>query len=188
MNAKIAGLFGLMSVLTLASGCETTTALDASGRADEGDTRTVLIATPEATTLALRADNPVATAASDDRPFAALIARHAAANDVPVDLAHAVVYSESSYRPNARGAAGEIGLMQIRLGTARMLGYTGSAKGLYDPETNIRYGMKYLGGAHDLAGGSTCGTILRYNAGHAARRMNPVSQRYCNKVAGLLGN
>jgi soluble lytic murein transglycosylase-like protein len=76
--------------------------------------------------------------------------------------------------------------MQIRLGTARMLGYTGPAKGLYDPETNIRYGMKYLGGAHDLAGGSTCGTILRYNAGHAARRMNPVSQRYCNKVARLL--
>ncbi|MCR9120955.1 MAG: lytic transglycosylase domain-containing protein [Phyllobacteriaceae bacterium] len=188
MNAKIAGLFGLIATIALVSGCETTTALDMSDRTDEGDIKTATIVTPEATTLALRAEAPVTTARADDRPFAALIARHAAANDVPVDLAHAVVYSESSYRPNARGAAGEIGLMQIRLGTARMLGYTGSAKGLYDPETNIRYGMKYLGGAHDLADGSTCGTILRYNAGHAARRMNPVSQRYCNKVARILGN
>ncbi|RNC93731.1 lytic transglycosylase domain-containing protein [Oceaniradius stylonematis] len=188
MNAKIVGLFGLMVTLALVSGCQTTTVLDGSGSGDEGAAGTTSIETPGTTTLALRADNPVTAAVADDRPFAALIATHAAANDVPVDLAHAVVYSESSYRPNARGAAGEIGLMQIRLGTARMLGYTGSAKGLYDPETNIRYGMKYLGGAHDLAGGSTCGTILRYNAGHAARRMNPVSQRYCNKVARLLDN
>ena len=27
-----------------------------------------------------------------------------------------------------------------------------------------------------------CGTILKYNAGHAAKRMNPVSRRYCAKV------
>ena len=187
MNAKIAGLFGLMATLALATGCETT-ALATSTSTDDTSADTASIAAPETTMLALRADGAVTRSANDGRPFGALIARHAAANNVPVDLAHAVVYSESSYRPNARGAAGEIGLMQIRLGTARMLGYTGSAKGLYDPETNIRYGMKYLGGAHDLADGSTCGTILRYNAGHAARRMNPVSQRYCNKVARLLEN
>ena len=27
--------------------------------------------------------------------------------------------------------------------------------------------------AHKLGGGDTCATILRYNAGHAAKRMNP---------------
>ncbi|WP_306118620.1 MULTISPECIES: lytic transglycosylase domain-containing protein [unclassified Roseitalea] len=138
-----------------------------------------------ASTFALKASNPL-SASKDRRPFADLIAKHARKNGVPVDLAHAVVYSESSYRADARGAAGEIGLMQLRLATARGMGYKGSAKGLYDPETNIKYGMKYLGGAHELAGGSTCGTILRYNAGHAARSMNPISQRYCNKVARLL--
>ena len=42
--------------------------------------------------------------------------------------------------------------------------------------------MKYLGLAHQLSGGTTCGTILRYNAGHAAKRMNPVSAAYCSKV------
>ncbi len=100
----------------------------------------------------------------------------------PVSLAHAVIQVESNYRPGARGSAGEIGLMQIKPATARMMGYSGSAKGLYDPDTNIRYGMKYLARAHELGGGDTCATILRYNAGHAARRMNPVSAAYCSKV------
>ena len=120
--------------------------------------------------------------------YSSIIARHAAANGVPVSLAMAVVGVESNYRPNARGRAGEIGLMQIKPATARMMGYTGSAKGLYDPETNIKYGMKYLGMAHKLGGGTTCGTILKYNAGHAAKRMNPVSAGYCSKVKRRLGS
>lgn len=114
--------------------------------------------------------------------YDALISKHATAHGVPLALAKAVVQIESNYRPNARGSAGEIGLMQIKPATARMMGYTGSAKGLYDPETNIRWGMKYLAGAHKLGGGETCATILRYNAGHAAKRMNKVSAAYCSKV------
>ena len=116
------------------------------------------------------------------QPYGAIIARHASQHGVPLALAHAVVRIESNYRPNARGRAGEIGLMQIKPATARSLGYSGGAKGLYDPETNIRYGMKYLAQAHRLGGGDTCGTILRYNAGHGAKRMNRVSAAYCAKV------
>lgn len=111
-----------------------------------------------------------------------LISKYATEHGVPVALAHAVVRVESNYRPNARGRAGEIGLMQIKPATARMMGYSGSAKGLYDPATNLRYGMKYLAKARQLGGGDTCGTILRYNAGHAAKRMNRVSAAYCAKV------
>lgn len=118
--------------------------------------------------------------------YASIVSRYATSYGVPVDLAHAVIKVESNYRPDARGSAGEIGLMQIKPATARMMGYTGSAKGLYNPETNIMYGMKYLGLAHKLGGGATCGTILRYNAGHAAKRMNPVSSAYCSKVKGFL--
>ena len=72
--------------------------------------------------------------------------------------------------------------MQIKPATARMMGYSGSTKGLYHPVVNIKYGMKYLAKAHELGGGTTCGTILKYNAGHAAKRMNPVSSAYCSKV------
>ena len=78
--------------------------------------------------------------------------------------------------------------MQIKPATARMMGYTGSVKGLFQPETNIKYGMKYLAKAHELGGGTTCGTILKYNAGHAARRMNPVSSAYCTKVKQQLAS
>lgn len=118
--------------------------------------------------------------------YGKLIAKYAAQHGVPYRLARAVVQVESSFRANATGAVGEIGLMQIRLATARGMGYKGSAKALYNPATNLYWGMKYLGKAHRLAGGSTCGTILKYNAGHGAKRMNPISQRYCNRVRRII--
>jgi len=120
------------------------------------------------------------------RPYGKLISSYAKSNGVPEALAHAVISVESNYRPTARGAAGEVGLMQIKPATARMMGYRGSTKALYNPETNIKYGMLYLAKAHQLGGGTTCGTILKYNAGHGAKRMNPVSKRYCGKVTKLM--
>ena len=51
--------------------------------------------------------------------YAEIIARHAAANGVPVGLAHAVVMVESNYRANARGSAGEVGHMTIQMGGPR---------------------------------------------------------------------
>ncbi len=120
------------------------------------------------------------------RPHGKLISSYAKTHGIPESLAHAVISVESNYRANARGAAGEVGLMQIKPATARMMGYKGSTKGLYNPETNIKYGMKYLAMAHKLGGGTTCGTILKYNAGHGAKRMNPISKRYCGKVMSLM--
>lgn len=119
-------------------------------------------------------------------PYSPIISQYAKTYGVPVDLAHAVVRVESNFNPKARGRAGEIGLMQIKPATARMMGYSGASKGLYDPETNIKYGMKYLAAAHKLGGGKTCNTILKYNAGHGAKRMNPVSANYCGKVKSLI--
>ncbi|MBZ9858089.1 lytic transglycosylase domain-containing protein [Mesorhizobium sp. CA12] len=121
-------------------------------------------------------------AAPSGGQYSSIIARYAASYGVPVSLASAVIKIESNYRPNLVGSAGEIGLMQIKPATARMMGYTGSAKGLFDPDTNIKYGMKYLAMAQGLGGGTTCGTILKYNAGHGATRMNPISAAYCSKV------
>jgi soluble lytic murein transglycosylase-like protein len=129
-----------------------------------------------------RAAAPKAAAGGDSGQYSTIIERHAASNGVPVSLAKAVIMIESSFQPNQVGSAGEIGLMQIKPSTARMMGYSGSIKGLYDPETNIKYGMKYLAMARNLGGGTTCGTILKYNAGHGAKRMNPISAAYCGKV------
>lgn len=156
-------------------------------------TETKASQTEKSTTIKTRSKagfptKPNLKAAAPRGPYHAIVARYAATYGVPVSLAHAVIQVESNYRPDTRGSAGEVGLMQIKPSTARGMGYSGSVKGLYDPETNIRFGMKYLGMAHQLSGGATCGTILRYNAGHGARRMNPVSKAYCGKVQRILGS
>jgi soluble lytic murein transglycosylase-like protein len=111
----------------------------------------------------------------------AKIAAHAAENGVPVELAHAVIAVESGHNPTARGR-GTVGLMQIKPATARGIGYDGPAEALYDPDTNLTWGMRYLGRAHELAGGDLCGTILRYQGGHRATRMTPSASRYCARI------
>ena len=63
-----------------------------------------------------------------------LVARHAQANGVPVTLVHRVIMRESRYNAALVGRGGTIGLMQIKLATARSLGYGGSAEGLRDPD------------------------------------------------------
>jgi soluble lytic murein transglycosylase-like protein len=120
-----------------------------------------------------------ASQAGHAKKYSTMIAKYARANGVPVELARAVVKHESGFNPKATGQAGEIGLMQIKLSTARGMGYRGSAKALYDPATNLQWGMKYLGKARKLAGGSECGTLSKYNGGHGTKRM---IKGYCSKV------
>ncbi|MEM1365662.1 MAG: lytic transglycosylase domain-containing protein [Pseudomonadota bacterium] len=137
-------------------------------------------------TFAGSLEKPAKPSSRKGKPYEAIIRKHAKANGVPVELALAVVQVESSFNPKARGAAGEVGLMQIKPATARGMGYSGSVKSLYNPETNIKWGMKYLGGARAKSDGSTCGTILKYNAGHYAKRMNKVSANYCRKIKRII--
>jgi len=118
----------------------------------------------------------------------ALISRVAATHGVPAGLAHAVVTIESRYNPRARGAAGEVGLMQIKPATARGIGYTGSIAALYDPATNLEWGMRYLAKAYQLGGGSVCGTALRYNAGHYAKRMTRGASAYCGRLKAAMAS
>lgn len=139
---------------------------------------------------ALFGTKEVAKKSGDPRKdkYAHMIRKAAKKHGVPIKIAKAVVEVESNFNPRARGSAGEVGLMQIKPATARGMGYRGSTKALYNPETNLEWGMKYLAGAHDRANGDVCGTILRYNAGHYAKRMNPISRRYCKKVQRILAS
>jgi soluble lytic murein transglycosylase-like protein len=107
-------------------------------------------------------------AAPGQGAYSAMVARHAAANGVPASLVHRVIMRESRY--NARAVSkGNYGIMQIRLGTARAMGYTGSAAGLLNPETNMTYAVKYLAGAYKAAGGSEGGAVANYARGYYAR-------------------
>jgi soluble lytic murein transglycosylase-like protein len=108
-----------------------------------------------------------------DGQYDALVAAHAKANNLPEALVHRVIVRESGYRPHLV-SQGNIGLMQIKLGTARSLGYTGTAEGLRDPETNLTWAVKYLAGAYRAANSDHRRAMLYYASGyyHAAKRQH----------------
>jgi len=105
--------------------------------------------------------------------YDAMIATHARANHVPEALVHRVILRESKYHPELIGHGGTIGLMQIKLATAKALGYAGDAQGLRDPDTNLTYGVKYLAGAYRAADGDHELAIRYFAAGYydAAKRL-----------------
>jgi soluble lytic murein transglycosylase-like protein len=94
-----------------------------------------------------------------------LIARHAAANNVPEEMVRRIIKRESGGRAHVI-SKGNYGVMQIRLGTARSMGYRGTAAGLLDADTNMTYAVKYLAGAYRVAGGNPTRTVHYYAAGY----------------------
>jgi soluble lytic murein transglycosylase-like protein len=103
--------------------------------------------------------------AGDSSLYDALILAQAQANGVPASLIHRVIMRESRY--NARAVSrGNYGLMQIRLGTARAMGYSGSAAGLLDPTVNMTYAVRYLAGAYRAAGGDESRAVALYARGY----------------------
>jgi soluble lytic murein transglycosylase-like protein len=103
-----------------------------------------------------------------------LVEQEASANGVPASLVHRVIMRESGYNPRAANA-GNYGLMQIRLGTARAMGYSGSAAGLLDPETNMTYAVRYLAGAYRAAHGNETLAVALYARGYNAPRVHAAS-------------
>jgi soluble lytic murein transglycosylase-like protein len=100
-----------------------------------------------------------------------LIAKHAAAHKLPEALVRRVIKRESGGNPRLIDH-GNYGLMQIRLGTARAMGYSGSPAGLLDADTNMTYAVKYLAGAYRVANGDADRAVHYYQAGYyyAAKR------------------
>jgi len=119
--------------------------------------------------------------------LAVLIENKAVQHGVPLELANAVVRVESNYDPRLTGRGATMGLMQIKHGTARGMGFKGSARDLLEPATNLEWGMRYLAGARKLAKGDLCGTVLRYQYGHMAVHGTRASAVYCGKIRALLG-
>jgi soluble lytic murein transglycosylase-like protein len=108
-----------------------------------------------------------AQAASAQRAeYNELVTKHAHANAVPEALVHRVILRESRYQAGLVGRGGTIGLMQIKLATARGLGYTGTAEGLRDPETNLTYAVRYLAGAYRAANGDHHRAVAYYASGY----------------------
>jgi soluble lytic murein transglycosylase-like protein len=109
---------------------------------------------------------PAMASGSADRPaLDELVSQHAKANGIPEALVHRVIKHESNYNPRA-SRGGNLGLMQIRYGTARALGYTGPAAGLLDANTNLAYGVAYLANAYTVAGGDRDRAVSLFKRGY----------------------
>ncbi len=94
-----------------------------------------------------------------------LVSQYAAINDVPPTLVHKVIDRESDYNPGARNGS-YWGLMQISHATAQSMGYDGPASGLLDPDTNLKYAVRYLAGAYLVGGHSQQQAIRNYSRGY----------------------
>lgn len=99
---------------------------------------------------------------------------------VPLRVAVAVVKVESGFDPAARNGS-SLGLTQIKCRTARGLGFRGACAELFDPATNLEWGLHHLQLA--LARGS----VGYHQAGLHARRVSPAYVRKINAAMGSEG-
>ncbi|MBT9290142.1 transglycosylase SLT domain-containing protein [Prosthecodimorpha staleyi] len=123
-----------------------------------------------------------ATGEPDDGRVRSLIQREAEALKVPPKLALAVFETESGLDAGKRGPDGRVGVTQVSYRIATALGYKGSAKALAEPETNIRWGMKYLAGAYRRADGDICRTTMKFQGGHYVEKQTQLHLAYCGRV------
>jgi soluble lytic murein transglycosylase-like protein len=98
-------------------------------------------------------------------PLDGMASAQASANGVPVSLVNRVIKRESGGNPRAV-SRGNYGLMQIRLGTARAMGFSGSAAELLDPQVNMTYAVRYLAGAYRAAAGNENRAVALYASGY----------------------
>ncbi len=76
-----------------------------------------------------------------------------------------IIRQESAFDPNAASPARAMGLMQLQLPTARNYDKRVSIQQLWEPETNIRIGSKYINRLVESERGSIELALAAYNAG-----------------------
>ncbi|SHF32527.1 lytic transglycosylase domain-containing protein [Devosia limi] len=165
--SKTAALAGLAAILTLSvSGCAISGIKPAPGPA------TAAIAAmaptqpghvPDAAAVPMFSDAALGYVGSPG--LDGLIAHYATQYAVPEHLVRRVIVRESNYNSAARNGP-YWGLMQISHATAKGMGFKGAAGGLLDPETNLRYAVKYLAGAYVTAGGNEDQAVRFYASGY----------------------
>ncbi len=87
---------------------------------------------------------------------------------VDPELAFPLVRLESEFRDTARSSVGAIGLTQLMLSTARFYDPDITREKLYDRDTNLRIGFRYLRDLIREQRGDVRMALLVYNRGPAA--------------------
>jgi soluble lytic murein transglycosylase-like protein len=102
------------------------------------------------------------------QPLAIMINDVAAQYGHDANLLRAIIHVESRFNANAVSPKGAIGLMQIMPATGRSLGVEEPRRALFDPQTNVRAGAKYLRILMDKFSDRPELAIAAYNAGEGA--------------------
>lgn len=103
---------------------------------------------------------------------------------LPTNLILKMIGVESEFNPQAKGSAGEIGLMQMKPGDAEYVAKQrklGAIEDLADPRQNILLGMNYLQMLQKQFGGVEPG-IEAYNVGPTAYAKGKRKPSYVRKV------
>lgn len=90
------------------------------------------------------------------------------AEGIDPELAFRLVKLESDFNPRATSPVGAIGLTQVMPATARYYVKGITREGLYDPNTNLRVGFRYLRGLVREYHGDMNLALLVYNRGPVA--------------------
>ena len=105
-------------------------------------------------------------------PFDEIITRLSGEQGMDPNLVRAIIEQESGFNPRAVGTSGEKGLMQLMPQMARAYGAEGRE---FDPETNIRAGIRLLADLFKQFNGDLVKVLTAYNAGpKAVGRIEPV--------------
>ncbi|HWD97796.1 MAG TPA: lytic transglycosylase domain-containing protein [Bryobacteraceae bacterium] len=108
---------------------------------------------------------PKSAAGPADRArMAGIIDKVAAEQGVDGPLVHSVARAESNYNPLAISSKGAQGIMQLEPETARRFGVSNA----FDPEQNVRGGVKYLKFLLNYYRGDYTKAVAAYNAGEKA--------------------
>lgn len=101
-----------------------------------------------------------------DRPLAEAIYDVAEEEGIEPDLAYGLVNTESTFRNDVTSPVGARGLTQVMPRTARwLMPEIRTAKQLFEPETNLRVGFRYLRHLLDKYDGDAHLALLAYNRG-----------------------
>lgn len=110
--------------------------------------------------------------------FKSTVDNHAKRNKIEPEFAFAIARRESSFMPDANSSAGALGLMQMLPSTAKYIAKkTVSRNNLFNANTNVKYGTKYLKYLLNRLDGNQITAAAAYNAGiHRVNRWVKLDQ------------